>query len=242
MTTVKKKHVDTFIELSRTAELSTAELASHCYNMTLEPDGPQYSFGEFAKAVNRPQQTIKSYAMGYAKTIEPTDSPLGAPDLPTSIAMSKVKTEKADAAKIIADIEGLAVSTVLAQKHSQLVETIDYSRERAAKNNTTVLDEVAEITKRNKISREARKKQQAERKKKHTFWFMDVSGELAKAKRGLAVALNSTEDVAFGAEEQELLRQHVDELRAVLTLIDMRLEGEPDVDWDAELAKLGSVS
>ena len=43
----------------------------------------------------------------------------------------------------------------------------------------------------------------------------------------------------FTDEEMELLRSTVSSINAILTLLDLRMAGTPDIDWDAELEKIG---
>ena len=62
---------------------------------------------------------------------------------------------------------------------------------------------------------------------------------MAAAKRRLTEALKVAQDVGFDDEEIELMTDSLAQIRAVLNLIDMRIAGKTDVDWDADPLHFG---
>ena len=44
--------------------------------------------------------------------------------------------------------------------------------------------------------------------------------------------------MGFSDDEMELIRDSLARVKAVLQLIDLRMAGTPDIDWDAEAARL----
>ncbi len=139
----------------------------------------------------------------------------------------------------VADATGLSLATLRAGQHrAEINEVLSTAHERAERKGTTVEEEVPVVAKQRAKMREADKKRTATRKAKHGFRYIEIEGHLAAAQRRLSQALSTAQDVAWDDEEIELLTDSLGKIRAVLNLIDMRIAGETDVNWDAELASL----
>jgi hypothetical protein len=112
------------------------------------------------------------------------------------------------------------------------------ARERAEKHGTTVEDEAVKVADWIVKSEKADAKQTQERKQRLGLRYIEIEGKLSRMKALGVEVLNISHDVNLGDEEQELLRYTLETIKALLSLIDLRLAGAADVDWDAELAKL----
>jgi len=81
-----------------------------------------------------------------------------------------------------------------------------------------------------------------ERKKAaHTLRFLDADASLERAKRLIRDAINTATGVEFSDQEREDLADTVKQTRNTLDLLASLLTGTTDVDWDAELTKLGGA-
>ena len=74
----------------------------------------------------------------------------------------------------------------------------------------------------------------------HTRRYLSIEAGIAKAKSLLIAALKEAEGVGFVDDELEMLRDSIGTLKSVLTMLDVRVGGESDTDWDRELANLTS--
>ena len=68
--------------------------------------------------------------------------------------------------------------------------------------------------------------------------WMEVSGDLVEACRLLRRATDQTIEADFDSEQQRLLQERAQRVRELLALFEAALEGQTDVDWDAEFRKL----
>lgn len=84
-----------------------------------------------------------------------------------------------------------------------------------------------------------------ERKEKgtlaHTAFYLGVDGDLGSLIQRLRKVLNETK--GFDADdftelERTILTKSIGKVRALLGLVEMRVAGTADVDWDAELTKI----
>lgn len=73
-----------------------------------------------------------------------------------------------------------------------------------------------------------------------TARFIEIEGDLSAITQRLRKVLVVAENVGPTDEERELLVDSVGRVRALLNLVGLRIAGETDVDWDAELDKLTS--
>lgn len=87
--------------------------------------------------------------------------------------------------------------------------------------------------------REYKEQKDKERKSKSGMRFMAATGTLLYLRRRLKASLRSDiEGVDFPDEERELLLHEIGKLEEITDLWKLALS-DPNIDWDAELAKLG---
>lgn len=224
-------------ELDGRAERSTEQLARHRWHQTLDADGPGYSLRAYAKAVRRNEATIRKYAKGYAEWVRTSRTH----PLTDVLALVTMDAEKAEVAAIVAEVEGKSVETIAHRRggSDSLANTVDQARERAVRTGTTIGQAAREITERKVVAQRATHNRETEQRNRHTLRYVAIEGHLAGAKRKLNDALEAARDVGFDTDELELLQDTIAQVRALLNLIDLRLAGTPDIDWDAEAAKAG---
>jgi len=235
MNTIPQTVIDADHRLDGVAERSTEELARHRWHQCLDPDGPQHSVNAYAKAVGRDHATIRKYAKGYAEWVVMSHHN----PLTDCIALAAMSAEKAEVAAAVAEVEGRPVESITHRRgDDSLANVTEQARDRATRTGTSIADAARDITERKVKARAADATRETQARQQHTLRYIAIEGHLAAAKRRLTDALNDAEDVGFNEDEMELLRDTIAQVRALLNLIDLRLAGNPDVDWDAELARL----
>jgi hypothetical protein len=230
---VRKDH-----ELERANEMTSEELAHHRWHWTLDESNPdRVSLHAYAKATGRGYATIRRYANGYNDWVVHNMNQ----SLADCLMTANMAVEKVEVAEAIAEVEGVAVSTVVNRRGTadSIANLTDQAKEAAERKNITLTEAAREIGERRKQTRELEARQTRDRKANQSRVYNSIEGHLANAKRRLSRALDEAHDVGFSEEELELIRTSIDQIRSVLNLLDLRLAGTPDIDWDAELASLG---
>jgi hypothetical protein len=243
----KEEHMN-YIEqdhkLEDAAQRSSEDLARHRWHWTLDESNPdRVSLRQYAKDVGRNFATIRKYAQGYADwVITQGNHPLGAADLSDCIAKANLSIEKAEVAEAIAQTEGVSVKSVTDRRGDEsLAVEVDRAREKAERENITLAEAAQAHAERRKQIRDHAGTEASNRAARHSLRYIEIEGNLARAKRLVTDAVEVAKHVDFTDEELELLTDTVKNLRAALDLLDLRFGGSPDIDWDAELATLGGA-
>lgn len=228
---------------ARTLRTSEA-LAKYRWEQVLDPDGPRYGLREYARAVGRNESTISRFAKGYGLFLDRqgdgsranTLAPLSILD---AIELARHGAETQEFTEAIAEGAEEPVQRVAhpgqRQRRSAIIEQ---ARERAERKGTDPVDEARDIAKRQKQTQQMNARHRQSKAAQHAQRWLDLEALLTRAKRALLDAIKVSTDVEFTDEEVELLRDSLENVKATLGLLDVRLEGTPDVDWDAELARL----
>jgi hypothetical protein len=219
--------------------MAQEDLAKHRWHWTLdESNDDRMSLRSYAAASGKAFATVQSYANGYAASLT---GPPGR-SLADEIALANMGADKQIVAAAVANVEGVTVSSVASRRGGS----------DSLANLKAMAEEVAD---REKITLEAAAKSVAERRKKtkimaenkatkekaaHTRRYLSIEAGIAKAKSLLIAALKEAEGVGFVDDELEMLRDSIGTLKSVLTMLDVRVGGESDTDWDRELANLTS--
>jgi hypothetical protein len=236
--------------LEDTAERSRAELAKHRWHWTLDESNPnRVGVRAYARAIGRHWTTVNDMVNGYATWLAEQQkegvggTPYTAPSLVEAMALAKMRGETATAAKAIAKAKGIDVESVRRHHAGEIRSVKAAAEERVERSKTpTTFDAEAERVAAGRVQgATTRKKKKAESKRRRTFRYVEVEGRIATMRREGLAALEVMQDVSFGDEERELLAAAVADLLAILKLIDLRLDVDASVDWDAEMRKLGSA-
>jgi hypothetical protein len=230
--------------LETAAEKSREELARHRWHWTLDESNPdRISTGIYARNVARGVSTIRDMANGYAEWIKIKDD--GAPGSTTfadCLERAKLSGDRLTATEAVAKAAGVSIGTARRHKSQEIDTVMITAQERAERNNTTPAEEVHEVAEFLHAAAASRKKSREESRAAKSHGFIRIEGSLAAAKRHLGEALDVAQNVEFSDDELTLIIRSIDNVRGLLHLIDLKLGGATDVDWDAELAKLGDAS
>lgn len=228
-------------QLDGVAEHSTEELARHRWHQTLDPDGPGYSITAYAAAVGKGEATIRRYVNGFVSMLTNGGT------ITDALATANMSGRKRAVAETLADVDGVSAAVVVKRRNNtgrSVANITEQAEERVERSGQPVTDEAVAaearaIAERQKQTREMEARNESNRKSKSSLRFISIEGKLAGAKRKVSDALAEAEGVDFTDEEMELLRSTVSSINAILTLLDLRMAGTPDIDWDAELEKIG---
>lgn len=233
------------IEKDHRLQKATDELAQLRWHWTLDETNPKrVPQREYARQVGVDQKRINVDANAWADHLAAQGEALHGltPGTPHTVSdfreLRKLSSERQEAAKAIAKATGQAVSSVTTHKKEEIADVVNTARERAIDRGTTVESEIDQAAEWREKARRAARREQDERKAAHTMRYVTIEGQIGVAMQKLRAILNESEGVEFTEEEKELLVDSLAKLRALLNLIDMRIAGNTNVDWDAELHKL----
>jgi len=226
--------------LEEAVESTRLELAQHRWHWTRDETNPdRVSIREYARAVGRSQTTVADIVNAYTEW-----SVRGAPDTEFGDyqARAKLRGDTLTAAEAVAKARGVTLDSARRHHTDEVRQVKAVAQERAERKGTTVEAEVASVADMRERVRQSGRNREAERKASHSLRYIEAEGKVAVAMRNLRAVLADTEGVEFTAEERELLSAAFGQLRAVLNLLDMRIIGTANIDWDAEVAKLDGAS
>jgi hypothetical protein len=222
--------------LEASAARSTEKLAKLRWHNTLDPEGPRYGFTAYARAVGRSDTVIATHAKGYEMT---RNSEAGLESLEDAFRLTRLSEEKQEFAKAIAKGSGKPVAAIARGEYSRkLAGDIEHAKMRAEKKGTDPIDEAREAAERHRQWEELKAKEKADAKRMKTVRWMNVENYLYAMRAKAMAALKEAEGVDFTDEHQEFIRDELSKTRAVLDLLDLMVDGNPDIDWDAEMANL----
>lgn len=234
--------IDTDHQLEGSATRASEELAKHRWHWTLDESNPKrIPVREYARDVERNLATVQRYANGYALYLAKMADPPGgvAYTIQDAIRQSENSAERQEFNEAIAKGSGRAVGQVArGDNRVRTNEIIAHAKERAERRGTDPVQEAENIARHQVKARASAHRQKESKAKGHFFRWNEIEGDLLRARRSLLHAMSVGEGVDFTDEEMEFIRDAVANTRAVLDLIDLRMQGNPDIDWDGELAKL----
>lgn len=243
-TPIPQTVIDKDHELEARTTRSTEALAKHRWRHTLDPSGPKFGFRAYAHAVGRREATVRNHANGYALFVErATDARPGrALTIQDAVRLAGQSAEQQAFTEAIAEGSGEPVANVARGDNRRRRDIVDRAHQRAARRGTDAVDEARDIAASEAKATKAQQQRRTEERSRRSVRFIAVEGKLAGAQRYLRQALDEAAEVAFNDEEMALIRASIANVQTLLNLIDLRMAGTPDIDWDAELAKLGGAS
>jgi hypothetical protein len=232
-----KRVIEQDARLEKQAEKSREELAAHRWHWTLDETNPKrVPIREYARSVGRGESTIRSMVNAYAEWSAPGARRTG--DLADYIARARIGADTIVAAEAVAEARGVSLDTARRHHADEVKSVKATAEERALRNKTTPEQEVARVAQNREGLRRVEARNKEVRRGSHTVRYIQAEGDIAQAMRRLRKVLDDTEGVEFSSEERDLVAGALAQLRAVLNLLDMRIVGTTDIDWDAEMAKL----
>ena len=225
---------------------ATDELAKMRWEWTLDQSNPdRVSFSAYARQVGANEATIRVMANGYAAWLTDSYVDVRTPGKPQTVSdhieLAKMGAERQVAVKAVAKHSGASVTNVAGHKRAEVDAVVHTARERAVDRGTTVEHEIERAAEWREKARRSAKREQDEKREQATMRYIEIEGDIGAAMQRLRKILNAA-DVGFSEEERELIVESLGRLRALMNLIDVRIAGKVDIDWDAELAKIGDVS
>lgn len=214
------------------------KLAKLRWHWTLDEDNPErVSLREYARQVSRDFKTVRGYAKGYALFMSD-----GHVSISEAIGRANMGGETESATEAVAKARGTSFTHTRDSRNTEIRRVREIARERAEQKGTTVEEEAPAVAEWIVKTEEAGKKISGERKQRLGLRFVEMEGKLDKVKRELLSAVRLAQDIEWGDDEIELLQHTLENIRALLHLIDSAMAGTADVDWDTELAKLTEVA
>lgn len=220
------------------------DLARHRWHWTLDESNPdRVPVREYARQVGRARNPIYVMVHAYAAWQVAPAAGAALPGQPVTLSdfaqRERMTAERAEAVEVIAAQTGKTFSAAgHSSKSREVDEVLHMARDRAERRGTDMSDELPGVVEAREKSRQSDAKRKADRQAAHMFRWIAVEGHLGKAHRALVATLNESAGVEFTDEEVEFMSDALAKVRALLGLIDLRIAGDVDVDWDAELAKL----
>lgn len=227
--------VDEDHKLEKSAESASEKLAGLRWHWTLDETNPdRVSLRQYARQVGLSDTLIRKYAHGYQEW--------RANDIVRSLSetmeRSAMGAERQAVTEAVADARGLSFNTVRLNRPTEVRRVREMAREAAERKGTDVGDEArriaqfaAKVEARDVEIRDARAS-------RRTLRYVELEGHLLAALRNLSKAVQTAAVVDWDAEEQELLKDTINQVRQMLTLVDGRIAGTEAIDWDVELAAI----
>lgn len=237
--TIPQAVIDKDHELEGRTERAEGALAKFRWQQILDPAGPQHPFKTYARDVGRSLPLIKRYARGYALWLERGGN--AALPLNDAIRLAEQTEEQQQFSEAIAEGSGGRIPRLNHPTTGRAGrDIVDQAKKRAERRGTDPVEEARTIAQEQVRIRQADHRRAAERRSRRSVRYVEIEGDLATAQRRLTHALTVAQGVDFNDDELELIRDSIAKVRAVLDLIDLRMAGAPDIDWDGELRKLAA--
>ena len=224
--------------LSRSAE----ELCELRWHWTVDGSNPKrISIREYARQVGVSRNSVSRDANAWEQYLGHTG--VSGPGKPSTIddfrAAQDLSEQRQQATEAIAQQTGKSYAAVAKHHRDEVNAVVEMAHDRMERKGSTFEHEVHKVAE-NRQAHSERIKQQKNREKQH------MQAQCLKMQLCLGYAVNRVREAyniaqeldQFGEEEIEFLAHSLQTLRAFLNLLDRRIVGKENVDWDAELQKL----
>jgi hypothetical protein len=225
-------------QLEDAAGKASEQLAYHRWHWTLdETNAKRVSVRAYARAVGRSQPTIYATVEGYA-TWAASDRGSSITNLGGYIQLAGMSGERAAATEAVAKALGNTIETTARGRRAEVREVLTSARDAAERKGTDVHDEIERHAKTLAQGRQASAERRAARPRSVLYAKLEL--RLSTAQRALSEVLVEARSNELDEEVTELVLATIANIKALLGLIDLALAGNVEVDWDAELARLGT--
>lgn len=215
---------------------SRMDLAYHRWHWTLDKQNPRrVTMSEYAKLLNRNQRTVVDMVNGYVDWREARVAPDA---LGEFLALAKLRGDTKEATVAVAEAKGIGVESARRHHAGEIRSVKATAQERAERKGTSVAQEVRSVAAKRQEHAAQTKQTKTEAARRKDFRLISIEGKVASAMRYLRSALDESEDVPLTDDERQEVADMVGRLKAVANLLEVRLVGSTDVDWDKEMAKL----
>ncbi len=233
-------------QLEQSASKASESLTKHRWHWTLDETNPdRVSIRAYARAVGRGHQTILAQVNGYAAW-QAQGGPAHRTTLGEQVERASMSVQKAEIVEAVAEANKVTFQGArqrYAPDVTRVREAVEKAVERkpdmTSEEKTDYAKRTAETIARSKASEVTRR---TERAKQRSAMFMRIDAKLAHARSDLQDVLHYGKDLGLSSDETEDVKGALDKIKSFANLIDLALTGSMDVDWDAELAKIGGES
>jgi hypothetical protein len=235
-TTLSETVVATDHQLEQKAARTRAELAKHRWHWTLDASNPaRVTTQVYAKSTGRAATTILDMVNGYAEWAR---SGTAVTQLNDYLARAKLRGEDRTATEAVAQAKGIGVEAARRHHAPEVRAVKAVAQERATRRGTTFEEEAPATATRRAQHAKAERSRKADAATRTHARVLSIEGKIAAAMRYLRFALDESEGVVMSPEDAADIADQVGRLKAIANLLEVRLVGTSDVDWDAEMAKL----
>lgn len=225
--------------LEEVANSGQESLARHRWHWTLNEDNPdRATIREYARNVGRHRSTITRHAQGYATWTEAGGSTHAPRSLNDYIELVLQGEEKTSAIEAVAAAKDISAAAVLRTHGDEVRNVRDLSRDLAEARGVDAKELHRDVASLRERGRRGAENAATRKAANRTLRYIELEGELGKARRILSAALRITVTDEFTDEEKELIEDSISRVVTLAGLIQARFTGESGVDWDAELASL----
>lgn len=219
--------------LQQAAESASEALARHRWHWTLdESNSERVSLKAYARAIGKSQNVVAQYARGYALWVSDKTSLITLSEAMQRVLVSAEREAVVDA---IADETGLGFRTVKDTRPSVVRRVHEMAREQAERKGTSVAEEAPQLAKLMAKQTAAQERDRDRRQERKQMHYFEMERHLVNAMHHLKFAQQTAAEFDFSPEDRELLAHSVNQIRRMLDLIDRRIVGDDNTDWDAEL-------
>lgn len=219
--------------LEKAATTASEELARLRWHWTLDKSNDKrVSLRAYARGVGKSFAVVSQYAHGF-ELHRDQDVPIS-----EAVARASMGAEREAATEAVAEARGVSFTHARSSRPTEVRRVREIARERVEKHGGTIEEHAAKAADWVVKSERAERNQAAGRKQRLGLRFVELEAHLEASRRRLTEALEVARAVEWEAEQQDMLRHTLANVKALLGLIDVALAGAADVDWDAELAAL----
>ena len=217
-------------------ESASEALGQLRWHWTLDETNPdRVSMTEYARQVGVDRTQIGRYARAHQYWLSRDPRVTTYTD---ALELGRMGAETYAATEAIAQSRGRSIRTVRDNYGKEVERVREIARERAEKHGTSVAEEAPKVAETITRAEAAGRQIKAERAERIGLRYVEMERLIDSAKRTLVGAVNLAHEIDWGDEERQLLSNSLNNLQAVVKLIDMAFVESVDVDWDAELARL----
>lgn len=223
--------------LSRSAE----ELCKLRWHWTLNTDNVhRISQSAYARQVGVSQQLISRDANAWEQyTYNPGVVGSGKPKTIEDFrAVQSVSEDRRQAVEAIAAQTGKSFSTIAKHHDDEVRAVVEMARDRVVRRGTTFEHEVQDVAAQQQHHRMRAKEQKDERQRHLMEECIRMQQCIGYAIRGVREAYEIAVDINFGDQELEFIADSLAQLRALVNLLDRRIVGKENTNWDQELKTL----
>jgi IS30 family transposase len=227
------------------------ELVELRWHWTRDPkNAKRVSVEEYAEDVGVHPSTIKRDATAWEEWLKAKKSGVSnKPGAPKTITDFRKLAERSEdqktAIKAVAAATNTSPAWVARRKTEEVQAVVNAANARVVRKAQTgkpsTMEHEIKVAATDRAKRaEAAKAERVDKKKKRTMNYLKVEGKLAQMIARGGEVLDLAEGMDFDADEIALLKEALGKVRALLGLIDLRIAGETNVDWDAEFQKIAT--